>query len=292
MHLTGLKTGSRVVVTGAMGWVGSRTLGRLATEHEVKGLDLEPGAAGGCVVDEIDLIEYEAVREALEGAEGVVHLAIASRRALTHLDEHDYAAVEIQSNVLGTRNVFEAAAEAGVKRMVYFSSLTIQLGEPQRRWIGPGAPLRPSNPYAVTKLYGEQLAWLYANQGRLSTVAWRLGQPYPVEHFSLEHMRDPEERACGITAGDIARGMLAGLSADLSVFEAPEREAGPAEELPCGGRPGFTPGFAVANLVSASDTGDGHGYDLSVARRLGYEPAECFTAEGPVPVQSLRKAIR
>lgn len=275
-----------MVITGALGLVAQRTVPMLASQFALSGLDLRTDASAECPVEAVDLADYAAVREAVEGADAVVHLAIASQRAMSHLSENDYAAAEVQANVLGTRNVMEASADAGVKRLVYFSSLTIHLGSPERAFIGNTAPIRPLNHYAVTKLYGEQLAWLYANQQKLSTVCWRLGQPYPVEHFKLEHLDKPDWRSIAVSSADMARGIAAGLTADLSGFPRPnaaQRSETAGEVSATGGPLDPIAGHVIANLVSASNGGPEHGYDLTTARALGYTPADCFTARGPVP---------
>jgi uronate dehydrogenase len=172
--------------------------------------------------------------------------------------------------------VFEAAAAAGVRRVVLMSSLTVYFDEPIPKRIDTQTPLQPRNHYAVTKLYGEQLAWLYAAQQKLSVVCWRMGQPYPVDHFKLEHLAEPGARVCAVSSGDISRGVIAGLESDL-----PEDGRG---GLHTGLRP--TAGHAVANLVSASDVKPEYGYDLTAGLALGYVPGDRFTAAGPVPNDS------
>lgn len=278
MDLSGIEPGQRIVVTGAAGYVGREVMSELAERYEVVfGLDLKDGEVAGRPVRGVDLTDYAAVCAAMEEAQpaAVVHLAIASIDALRHLDPQEYAQQEIAVNISGTRHVYEAAAGCGVRRVVMMSSLTLHLGKPDRKWIADDATLQPRNHYAVTKLYGEQLAWLYASQDRIASVCWRMGQPYPVGHFNESHLAEPDWRAIGITSGDMARGLLAGLSADLSGVS-PEDSVHSV---------GLTPidGFAVANLVSACDASPEFGYDLTAARALGYEPGDCFTAEGPVP---------
>ncbi|MEM1097164.1 MAG: NAD(P)-dependent oxidoreductase [Planctomycetota bacterium] len=260
-------------MTGAAGLIGSRVRSGLARRYEVVGVDKTASSLEEDAVAPVDLTEYGQVRSALEGSDALVHLAIASERALSRMDAHAYAAEEVRANVLGTRNVFEAAAEAGVRRVVFMSSLTVYMGSPALARVTPDTPLQPRNHYSITKLYGEQLAWWYAANERFGCVCWRLGQPYPVEHFGLEHLRDPAARSCAISTDDIGRGIFAGLEA----------------ELPADGRGGLptgfraTPGHVVANLVSASDVGPAYGYDLAAAKALGYFPGDCFTANGPIP---------
>ncbi|MEM9884219.1 MAG: NAD-dependent epimerase/dehydratase family protein, partial [Planctomycetota bacterium] len=157
-------------------------------------------------------------------------------------------------------------------------SVTVHLGEPRTHATATGDPLRPLNHYAITKFYGEQVAWWYANAGRLSTVCWRLGQPYPVDFFGLSHLDKPENRTLAVTSRDLAAGFAAGLTADLSQDDWPDadrdRSAGHLRPIA---------GFALGHLVSASDVPAPTGYDLTVSARLGYEPRDRMTSRGPVP---------
>ncbi|MEM6460066.1 MAG: NAD-dependent epimerase/dehydratase family protein, partial [Planctomycetota bacterium] len=141
--LRGLKPGATVAMTGGRGLVASRIRDRLAETYRLRLLDLYPADEPGLRVEAVDLTDFAATARSLDGVDGVIHLAIASQRALTHLDPHAYAEAEIRANVLGTRHLFEAAAEAGVKRVVYASSVTVHLGEPRTHATATGDPLRP-----------------------------------------------------------------------------------------------------------------------------------------------------
>lgn len=254
--------------------VGSRIGPRLRERYELVALDKTASGAGDLSIHAADLTDYDQVRDVVDNVDAVVHLAIASERELRHLEEHAYAAEEISVNVLGTRNVFEASAAAGVRRVVFLSSLTVYFNQPIPPCVTPETLLQPRSHYSVTKLYGEQLAWLYATQEKFSSVCWRLGQPYPVDHFQRKHLEDPSMRSCAVSTEDIARGIGAGLEASL-----PEDGRG---SLHTGLR--ATPGHAIANLVSASDAGPEFSFDLTSGNALGYFPGDRFTAGGPIPI--------
>ena len=67
-----------------------------------------------------DLSDFEAVRGAVEAMEVVVHLGADP--------EGDEWGSVLQNNVIGTYNVFEAARQAGVKRVVAASSIMVSPG--------------------------------------------------------------------------------------------------------------------------------------------------------------------
>jgi nucleoside-diphosphate-sugar epimerase len=111
-------------VTGAGGFIGEAVCRRLVAEGaEVRGIDVDAGAASrvgaaGAAFVEADVAESEAMREALEGAELVVHAA-----ALVH--EWGSMADFVRVNVAGTANVVDAAAAAGAAPVVHISSVVV-----------------------------------------------------------------------------------------------------------------------------------------------------------------------
>src|SRR5215831_17503628 len=120
-------------VTGASGFIGANLVHELAARgHRVKGL-LRPGAD----VRGLDGVAFEAVEgdvsdrkqleQALSGCEWCFHVA-----ASYHLWLPDYRPM-YAANVQGTRNVLEAAAAAGCRRIVYTSTVgCIGLPKPVR----------------------------------------------------------------------------------------------------------------------------------------------------------------
>jgi dihydroflavonol-4-reductase len=118
-----LRSGDRVLVTGATGFIGSavtRTL--LARGLEVVAL-VEPQADAanleGLDVKQLvgDIRSTDSVRQAMSGCRAVLHVAALYR--FWARDPSSFYAI----NVVGTRNVLTAAAEADVERLVYTSTV-------------------------------------------------------------------------------------------------------------------------------------------------------------------------
>jgi nucleoside-diphosphate-sugar epimerase len=164
----------RALVTGGAGFIGS-AIGRelVSRGHEVRVLDnflsgfreaLPPGAD----LAEGDLRDLEAVRKAVDGTEVVFHQG-AVRSVPRSVDEP--VLVE-ETNVLGTLHVVLAAAEAGVRRVVYASSSSVygDVGEAVNREDLPPDPL---SPYAASKLAGELYCRVWTHLKDLSTVSLR-----------------------------------------------------------------------------------------------------------------------
>ena len=114
----------RILVTGMSGLVGGLVGRGLAREHEVRALGRRevPGAETTLA----DITNLAAIRSAFQDVEVVVHCAGYQG------DDWNQA---ITANVLGTRNVLEAARECGVRRVIFTSSGSVQQGYEQREPI-------------------------------------------------------------------------------------------------------------------------------------------------------------
>ncbi|HLW53609.1 MAG TPA: NAD-dependent epimerase/dehydratase family protein, partial [Candidatus Angelobacter sp.] len=113
----------KALVTGATGFVGSHVARCLADQGAQLRLLVRPtsltanleGIEGERVTG--DLREPESLRKAMAGCEAVFHVA-ADYRLWTREPQEMY-----RSNVEGTRNIIRVAQEAGVRRIVYTSSV-------------------------------------------------------------------------------------------------------------------------------------------------------------------------
>jgi len=119
-----------------------------------------------------DIQDLGEVMEAMHGADAVIHLAAI------HNPNIATATVTYQTNVVGTFNVHHAAFRLGIKRVVSASSNAV-VGwsysdnfEPDYLPVDENHPLRPEDPYGLSKEIGETIARSYALKG-LETVSLR-----------------------------------------------------------------------------------------------------------------------
>jgi LDH2 family malate/lactate/ureidoglycolate dehydrogenase len=168
--------GGPVVVTGAAGTIGRVIRERLADRYPLRLLTHRPADFPSLVVPLEDLA---ALTEAFAGARAVVHLAAAAQVE----DAWDDV---LAANIVGVRNVYEAAATAGVPRVVLASSnhvvggyeveLAPSIYDPTSGLtIADDAQLRPDSLYGVSKAFGEALGRYYVDQRGLSVVCLRIG---------------------------------------------------------------------------------------------------------------------
>jgi nucleoside-diphosphate-sugar epimerase len=181
--------GSRVLITGLSGVVGGLIAPKLAEHYKVRGLNRR--AVAGYENFQADIANLEAIRPAFEDVHTVIHLAAYATF------EGEFAKF-IESNVIGTYNVYEASRQAGVKRVIFGSAgasvFNYVKEEPyaalaEARWadvpnprpaLSHLAPYRPNGVYGASKAWGEVLGRCYADLHGLSVLCVRIGHvPHP-----------------------------------------------------------------------------------------------------------------
>jgi len=170
----------RILVTGGAGFIGGHLVNRLASmgAGDVLVLDnLHRGFFRDSLPPtvefrRVDIRDRDALADALKGREIVFHLAAQSNVMGAVAD----AGYSFNTNVVGTYNVLQGAAAAGVKRLVFPSSREVY-GDPRSIPVPETAPLRAKNAYGASKIAGEVYCRLAAQQG-LETVVLRLANVY------------------------------------------------------------------------------------------------------------------
>ncbi len=146
-----------VFVTGIAGFLGSHLADRLlALGHHVSGNDTLIGGYRDNVPAEarffeVDCCDLPAMRRALAGAEVVVHAAAAAYEGLSVFSP----TVVTRNNVQASVATFTAAINAGVRRVVYCSSMSRYGDNPVP--FTEDMPTRPKDPYAISKVAAEEL---------------------------------------------------------------------------------------------------------------------------------------
>lgn len=167
--------GTRVLVTGGAGFVGSRVAARIAGEGASvvvfddfsTGLDenLESGATLEVVRGSVT--DFELVSDAMAGCVAVVHQAARNIIVSTRNPRDDF-----QVNIGGTLNVLLAAEKHRIERVVYASSASVY-GNPRYLPINEDDLVNVLSPYAVSKYSGENYCKAFYETYGLSTAAVR-----------------------------------------------------------------------------------------------------------------------
>jgi len=178
-----MATGKRVLVTGMSGLIGGLAGRHLARANDVIALNRRP--VDGIKTFQADINDLAAIRPAFEGVDCVVHMA-----AYLGSDVRG----QLSTNIIGVYNVYEAAREAGVKRVVFGSSGATVIGYEsdaefrplvEARWkdvreprpmLTHLVPLRPNGVYGAAKAFGEALGRYYADSHGMSVLCIRIGR--------------------------------------------------------------------------------------------------------------------
>ncbi len=180
----------KILVTGAAGDVGSRLRKLLpAVYPNIRWSDIKTPADLGANEEFVaaDLSDMKQVEKIVDGIDGIVHLGGFSV-------EGPWDTI-LQSNIVGTYNMFEAAYRAGVSRVVFASSNHAVGFYPRDKRIGVGVTVRPDSRYGVSKAFGEAIGAMYADKHGLRVTCLRIGNvgDAPIDQRRLAIWLKPED---------------------------------------------------------------------------------------------------
>ena len=159
----------KLLLTGAAGKIGSFFHDAHADTYDFVLTDIvEPEDTKGSTFVKANLSDMDAIRPLFDGVDTVVHLG-----ANPNMDAPWESL--LPDNVVATYNVFEAARQAGCRRVVYASSINAVLGYPVDQQVHTSMPVYPINLYGATKCWGEALARYYSHTHCLSSLCLRFG---------------------------------------------------------------------------------------------------------------------
>jgi nucleoside-diphosphate-sugar epimerase len=276
----------RILVTGARGKVGAATVDHLrAAGHDVTATDRTPpvfeGGDDKVAYLQADLADAGEAFGVVRGHDAVIHGAAIPDPL--HTAPH----VVFANNLMATFNVLEAAVRLGVGRVVHVSSETVPgFFFPERPFLARYAPVdeehpvRPQDPYALAKSFGEQLGDATVARSDVRVISIR---PSWVQwEGNVERNLGPVVRSGGaepsvsfwswIDAYDLAQSLRLAAESDLPGHEvfyiaSPDNAArGPLHDL-------VRRHHGDAVELRPVDRPDASGISTAKARRmLGYRP--------------------
>jgi uronate dehydrogenase len=209
----------KILLTGAAGLLGkelrkflSQRIGHLRSTDIVPMTD----PASNEELIQADLGDVSVAPRLVDGMDAIVHFGGLSKEA-------DFASI-CRVNIAGTQSLYEAARLAGVKRIVFASSVHAVGFYEQTDVITSRSPARPDSNYGLGKVFGEALAQLYWDKFGLETVSIRIGSCEPVPSnrrhllswLSFEDMLQLVEKS--LTAPRVGHAIVFGSSDNSASF--------------------------------------------------------------------------
>ncbi len=158
-----------ILLTGAAGAVGGFLRKEYAGRYALRLADLKTIDTLGPdeTFIEADVAKYDDMLRAVDGVDGIVHLGAFSV-------EGDWDTI-LNSNIVGTYNIFEAARQTGVKRVVFASSNHAVGFYRRDQTIDHTVYPKPDGRYGLSKVFGEALGSLYADKYGAEVMCIRIG---------------------------------------------------------------------------------------------------------------------
>lgn len=183
----------RVLITGAGGSIGGSLANLLREHYDLRLIYRTRRPADPPVEDwrTLDLEDLPALTEAMQGIDAVVHMAADPAVDAT------WESV-LHNNIVGTYNVYEAARQAGVRRVI-FASTNHVMGMYDRDGMWPifaDQPIRPDSLYGVSKAFGEALGRFWYDQHGISVICLRIGWMLPEPHDEIARWMWLSPRDC------------------------------------------------------------------------------------------------
>ena len=195
---------NKVVITGLSGNIGHILYAGLNGKWAISGVDIKESQELPVSIG--DVSEYSSIENAFNGAYAIIHLAANAYAGA------DWEKI-VGPNIAGTQNVFRAARESGVKKIIFASSNHVtglyEKDEPYRSivtghyanlnptdipQINHTAPVRPDGYYGTSKIFGEALGRYYSEEYRIQVFCIRLGsvsrndRPFDIRQYATLFM--------------------------------------------------------------------------------------------------------
>lgn len=215
-----------IAVTGGSGKLGVWVVEELQRNgYKVVSLDEKRSDRLSCKQVKVDLSNLGHVVSAMQGAEGVVHLAAIPAPIIY---THDYI---FDNNVMSTYNVLEAASILGMRKAVIGSSesaygfaWTPKPFAPDYFPVDESHPDKPHECYGLSKIVGEQTGAMFARRTGMQVMALRYSTIYAPNDYAGLNLQEPgrykQSMWSYIDIRDAAAATLAALRSEAGGFHA------------------------------------------------------------------------
>lgn len=202
----------KILITGSSGHSGHQITVLLKEKFEVTGLDLVKGENTHHTGS---LTDKDFVFRATEGMDAIIHTASLHAPHVPTHSRRDF----INTNIVETLNLLEAAEQNGVKKFIYTSTTSLygesMDDEKQAVWITEDVPAIPRDIYDITKIAAEGLCRDFFKKDGLQTTVLRVSRFWnePVERKIFYRMYR------GVDVRDVASAHQLAIGQDFGHFD-------------------------------------------------------------------------
>jgi len=178
----------RILITGSAGQIGTTLVQGFKDKYELRGLDLVPTPD---LEDSVvgDVADFQTVFEASKDMDAIIHLANVGPSWNQALQ-----------SMISTYNILESAAQNGARRVAYASRAGVLPKSHYPRDIQRNMDMlpKPDSYYTCTKVFGENLGFMYTSRRELEVVCVRIGNfnrnrdkpthPHQLSHGDCVHL--------------------------------------------------------------------------------------------------------
>jgi len=266
------KSINRVVITGISGSGGSYLAEYIVSNHshvEVHGISRWHSTASNqnlaaiqdkVVIHECDLTDFSSVFSTIKTVQPDVIFHIASHANVKASFITPLAV--LNNNIMGTANLFEATRLAGIDPIIQLCSTSEVYGQvdPSEVPISEENQLRPSSPYAVSKVTQDLLGWTYFRSYQMKIIRTRMFaylNPRRTDLFATSFARQIARIEQGLQA-ELLHGNLDSVRTLIDVRDAMEAywvailHCRPGEAYNIGGQTSMSVGEFLELLINES----------------------------------------
>ncbi|MEA5550658.1 NAD(P)-dependent oxidoreductase [Anabaena cylindrica UHCC 0172] len=158
-----------ILLTGAAGNIGTSLRHELDGDYELRCIDRRH-IHQAKDFRRLDITNFKAILKVMAGVDAVIHLAANPQINQSWKDVYT-------SGINGTYNIFEAARQLGVKKIIYASTCHVSgcREVEQESHIIPEQLVRPDSLYAVGKAFGEALGKYFSDRYGMTVICLRIG---------------------------------------------------------------------------------------------------------------------
>ena len=156
---------TKILVTGSEGLIGKD----IVDKFQKKGFEVIEFD----IINGFDVLDLSSLKNSVKDADGVIHLAAATRVVTGYKDPYN----AVQKNIIGTTNVLESIREINPKCWMIYASSREVYGEGGTN-VKESDPINPINVYGATKAGAELITLTYGSNYNLNTFVVRFSNVY------------------------------------------------------------------------------------------------------------------